>query len=64
MRCWCCDSLLTTRNICPLCDMAGMVSPPHVCLKNGFIISDEHDCEPTFSSLEDDYETIGGKGNE
>lgn len=57
MYCWCCDSILTTKGICPICDMPGMMSPPHICLKTGEILSDEHGCEPEFEGLTDDHET-------
>ena len=43
-RCWCCGALLTTRGECPVCDMAGLVSPPHVCARGHRVIGDEHGC--------------------
>jgi hypothetical protein len=55
-RCWCCASLLTTKGTCPICDMAGLMSPPHACLRSGRIISDEHDCAPAFEPIEADHE--------
>ena len=54
--CWCCGSLLTTKLDCPICDSPGIMSPPHVCLKNGIVISDEHNCDPEFEPLEADHE--------
>jgi hypothetical protein len=56
-ECWCCDSPLTTKGQCPLCDMIGLVSPPHYCLKTGHILTDEHGCEPEFPPLPPDHET-------
>lgn len=55
-RCWCCQSLLATNGRCPICDMAGLVSPPHVCLRRGEVITDEHACEPEWPALATDHE--------
>lgn len=56
-HCWCCGSVLTTKGTCPICDMAGMMSPPHICLRSGRIISDEHDCQADFTEVAPDHET-------
>jgi len=49
---------LMTSGLCALCDLeGGMVSPPHVCIKTGRIITDEHGCEPDFLALEPDHES-------
>jgi len=50
--------MLTTTGVCPICDMAGMMSPPHVCPRSGRVISDEHGCEPSWEPLVPDHETI------
>ena len=55
-RCWCCESLLTTKGDCPVCDWASLMSPPHACLKRGETISDEDGCGPDFGSLPHDHE--------
>jgi hypothetical protein len=55
--CWCCAGPLTTRGECPICDMAGMMSPPHICRRSGRIISDEHDCQADFTVVAPDHET-------
>lgn len=39
--------------------MAEMVSPPHICLKTGDILSDEHGCLPEFPKLNEDHESKG-----
>ena len=59
--CWCCGSLLTTRDDCPVCDWAGLVSPPHVCRRTGSVIDDEHGCESVFATLPPDHETERGQ---
>ena len=56
-HCWCCASLLTTKGDCPICDMAGMMSPPHICLRSGRIIEDEDGCEAPFTATGPDHET-------
>lgn len=56
-RCWCCASLLMLNGDCPICDSAGMMSPPHVCRRSNRVISDEHGCDPEFTPLASDYET-------
>ena len=52
VRCDCCGCLLTTKNKCPLCDMEGLVSPPHMCLKTGKVLTDEHGCSPEEAEIE------------
>lgn len=56
-RCWCCASLLMLNGDCPICDSAGMMSPPHVCRRSNRVIGDEHGCDPEFEPLAADYET-------
>ena len=68
-RCWCCQSRMTTRGDCPICDWAGMMSPPHACLRTGRVISDECGivdpqtgdpvgCPPDFAPLPPDHESV------
>lgn len=62
-RCWCCASLLTTKGACPICDMAGMMSPPHICLRSGRVIGDEDDCAADLDAVAPDHETaLRGQG--
>lgn len=56
-RCFCCGCLLDTRGGCPVCDSKGLVSPPHVCIRSGETLTDEHGCEPHFDALPPDHET-------
>lgn len=57
-RCWCCGGPLTEGGRCDLCDASFvMTSPPHVCLRSGRVISDEHGCDPQFPLLAADHET-------
>ena len=56
--CWCCDSLLREDGFCYLCDgWVQQVSPPHLCIRSGLWISDEHGCEPELPPVEPDHET-------
>jgi len=59
-NCWCCDSVLTTKGVCPICDLPGIISPPHICIKWGEIMGDE---AVEFTPLPEDYETIQRKKN-
>jgi hypothetical protein len=42
---------------CSVCDLIGLVSPPHLCLRLGELISDEHDCPPEWPAIAADHET-------
>lgn len=56
LRCWCCQSMLAP-DLCPVCDMAVLMSPPHACLRSGRVISDEHDCDIEWTPVGPDHET-------
>ena len=56
-HCWCCGSILTTKGACPICDMAGLMSPPHICARSGRLISDEDDSPAEFTMAGPDHET-------
>ena len=57
-RCWCCNSpLKPLSGYCYLCDSEAVkVSPPHVCLRSGRVISDGTGRPPVFEKLPCDHE--------
>ena len=60
LMCWCCAGPLMLNGQCPICDRAGLMSPPHVCLRTARVIGDEHgdECEPGFPTLPPDHENV------
>ncbi len=57
IRCGCCGSTLAVGGACPLCEIADLTSPPHICLARGALIGDEDGCQPAWPPIEEDDET-------
>ncbi len=54
--CSCCGVTRASKMPCLVCDLAVMVSPPHVCLRHQVVISDEFGSPPIFADLPEDHE--------
>ena len=61
VRCWCCDSMLAIGGYCPVCDLAGLMSPPHLCVANGMLITDEYGSEAFLAPIAPDHESAAAR---